>query len=248
MNTTPEPQTETRSSHAHVLIGDGHLRGRHDELEQFRTLLARIERDRIEELSILGDLFELWLAIDDAMPRWQHETLNDLYTLRDRGVKLRYAIGNKDYFVSQWNRKHGLFDSVIDEPERVESPQGLLYLAHGDRVNQRDRQYQLWRKISRSTPATALALALPPSWLGKLGQWMAVKMETTNSNHKIGFPEEELRARASELPPGKAIQFYGHFHVHHDLSIGDKRVITLPFLAEENAGLIVDHAGIRRYP
>lgn len=230
------------------MIGDGHFRGGRDELHRWSRLLDRAQADGMEELSILGDLFELWLALDDVMPAWQHAMLKPLRRLRDQGIHLRYAVGNKDYFVEGWNRTRELFHNVIVNPMRLSSPLGPLYLAHGDLVNDKDTQYRAWRAVSRSLPVRALARAMPSTWLRRVGDQLAKQLEGTNRSHKMYFPERALEARARELPSGPATQIYGHFHVYRELHFGEKRVITLPFLATENAGVWIDGQGIRRYP
>ncbi|MEO0459707.1 MAG: hypothetical protein AAF219_02600 [Myxococcota bacterium] len=233
---------------SHLVIGDGHFRGGEDEMHRWSRLLDRAHADGMEELSILGDLFELWLALDDVMPRWQHAILEPLHRLRGQGVRLRYAVGNKDYFVEAWNETAKLFHSVIVDPMSLNSPHGPLYLSHGDLVNDEDTQYRAWHSFSRSLPARIVARALPASWLRGVGDRLAKQLEGTNRTHKMYFPERALEARAKELPPGPATQIYGHFHVYRELHFGEKRVITLPFLSTENAGVWIDQKGIRRYP
>ncbi len=232
---------------AHLLIGDGHYRGLDDERARWFRLVEAVERAGIEEFSILGDFFELWLAVDGAMPRWQHDMLAPLQRLKERGVSLRYVVGNKDYFVDEWNRKHGLFDRVIGGVETVPSAQGPLHLAHGDLVNHADRQYRAWRAFSRSLPLRLLARSLPKRTLRRIGERIAKRLESTNLSHKSYYPEEQLAARARELGETPGTQIYGHFHVYRELEVGPVRVITLPFLATENAGVLVDERGFHRW-
>ncbi|MEL6546515.1 MAG: hypothetical protein AAFQ82_17945, partial [Myxococcota bacterium] len=227
--------------------GDGHYTGTEEQRTRWYRLLDKIRADSIDEFSIMGDFYELWLALDGAMPLWQNEMLKPLYALRDAGVTLRYVIGNKDYFVEDWNRRECLFHSVIDGSERIDSAQGPLYLAHGDLVNHADTQYRRWRAFSRSWGVSLFARALPRSTLLKLGERVAKKLESTNRTHKMYYPLDQLEARARELPAGPATQIYGHFHTHRELHFDDKRVITLPFLLTENAGVLVDDRGFHRF-
>ncbi|MEM6734239.1 MAG: hypothetical protein AAF658_21930, partial [Myxococcota bacterium] len=161
----------------HILVGDGHYRGAPGELERWSALVARVEAHGVQAFSILGDFFELWLAVDGVMPPWQHSMLEPVRALKERGVTLRYVIGNKDYFVAEWNRRHALFDEVVDGTVVVPSPSGPLHLAHGDLVNYADTQYRRWRAFSRSWPVRALARALPNRWLRSLGERVAQGLE-----------------------------------------------------------------------
>ncbi|MEM6531723.1 MAG: hypothetical protein AAF654_03835 [Myxococcota bacterium] len=232
---------------SHVLVGDGHYRGTTQERAQWTRLVGKLIADQVSEFSVMGDFFELWIGLRGVMPRWQSEMLEELEPLKRAGTRIRYVIGNKDYFVEEWNARSGLFDAVVDGVEVCPSPQGDLHLAHGDLVNRADRQYRTWRAFSRSWPIRTLARILPRPALSALGSKLSKTLESTNKTHKMYFPEDELEARARELPPGPATQIYGHFHVHRELRFDEKRVITLPFLATENAGVLVDDHGFHRY-
>lgn len=235
----------------HLVIGDGHYFGADDEPARWSALLAAASVTRVTEISILGDFFELWLGLSGLETPWQEKLWAPLRELKSRGVKLRYVVGNKDFFVKEWNQRHQLFDAVIEKSVTLESaagPLGLIHLAHGDLVNRADRQYRAWRAFSRSMPVQFKIKLLPRRWLARLGEKAAAKMQTTNRYHKSYFPEDQLRARARELPPGLATMIYGHFHAFHELQEGDKKIITLPFLGAENAGVLITSSGIHRFP
>ncbi len=225
----------------HFLVGDGHFVGAAHELPKWTALLAKAEGAR--EISILGDMFELWLGLDGLETEWQRALFAPLFALKKQKVTLRYVVGNKDFFVREWNQRRGLFDEVIDKS--VALPGGL-YLAHGDLVNTQDKQYRAWRAFSRSWFTRGLMQAWPRQSLARLGADVAERMKSTNTYHKSYFPEAELRARARELPSGLATQIYGHFHVHKELVEGDKRIVTLPFLGGEWAGLALEGNVIRK--
>jgi UDP-2,3-diacylglucosamine pyrophosphatase LpxH len=123
----------------------------------------------------------------------------------------------------------------------------VLHLAHGDLVNRADRQYRTWRAVSRSGPLPWLVRALPRRFVGRRAERIAERMKGTNLYHKSYFPEDQLRARARELPAGRATLVLGHFHEHHVIEEGDKTVVTLPFLGAENAGVLVTARGLERF-
>ncbi len=95
-------------------------------------------------------------------------------------------------------------------------------MADGDLVNHADRQYRAWRAFSRSGLVQVMINSLPQSWLARLGEKTAAKMQSTNRYHKSYFPEDQLRARARDLPPGSATLIYGHFHAFQELVEGEK--------------------------
>jgi UDP-2,3-diacylglucosamine hydrolase len=231
---------------SHFLIADGHFHGAAHEPALLATLVGQASARGMTELSILGDLFDIWLGLAGLDKPWHARLLAPLYDIKQAGVRLRYVVGNRDYFLKEWNERHQLFDTVVDGEERLDSPQGPLLLAHGDLVNRADRPYRRWRAFSRSTPLALVARILPRSTLERIAAKVAEKLGATNRFHKSYFPETELRARARELPTGALTLVFGHFHEHHDLIEGDKRIITLPFLGGENSGILVTPAGFER--
>jgi UDP-2,3-diacylglucosamine pyrophosphatase LpxH len=233
---------------SHLVVGDGHYFGAPDEPDRWSSLLRQATATGVTEISILGDFFELWLGLPGLETEWQERLWVPLRELKARGVRLRYVVGNKDYFIREWNQRHQLFDAVVEKNVSLDGPAGPLHLAHGDLVNRADHQYRAWRAFSRSLPVQLKIKFLPRRWLAKLGEKAAAKMQSTNRYHKSYFPEDQLRARARELPPGPATMIYGHFHAFHELTEGDKKIITLPFLGAENAGVLITAGGIRRFP
>ena len=233
---------------SHLIVGDGHYFGAPDEPERWSSLLSAATQAGVTEISILGDFFELWLGLSGLETPWQEKLWAPLREMKSRGVKLRYVVGNKDFFVKEWNQRHQLFDAVIEKSVTLDSLAGPLFLSHGDLVNHADRQYRAWRAFSRSAPVQLMIKSLPRGWLARLGEKTAVKMQSTNRYHKSYFPEDQLRARARELPPGPATMIYGHFHSFHELQESDKKIITLPFLGAENAGVLITSSGIHRFP
>jgi hypothetical protein len=88
---------------------------------------------------------------------------------------------------------------------------------------------------------------MPRRFVGRRAERIAERMKGTNLYHKSYFPEDQLRARARELPAGRATLVVGHFHEHHVIEEGDKTVVTLPFLGAENAGVLVTASGLERF-
>ena len=232
----------------HLIIADGHYTNAPHERARWEQLLHQASAAGVRELSILGDFFELWVALPGAMPSWQQAFVDALRPLQQQGVKVRYVMGNKDYYIAQWNRHAAVFAEVVEVATTIASPVGPVHLEHGDLVNQADRAYQRWRRFSRSRPLHLLGRLLPRWAMRPLANGLARWLKGTNRVHKSYFPEMALRQRARAMPPGPLTLMFGHFHSHKVLQEGDKRIITLPFLATDNAGLWIDRRGISLFP
>lgn len=232
--------------YAHLLIGDGHFRGAAHETDAFTGLLEEACRQGATEVSILGDFLDLWVALPGTIAPGEAALVAVLRTFKARGVKLRYVVGNRDYLLSEWNAREALFDEVIEERVTLATPLGPLHLAHGDLVNLADRQYRRWRAFSRGPLLHALAYALPRPTMLRLAEAMAARLKRTNQQHKSYFPEDALRHYARSLGDAPATLVFGHFHQHRDFVEGNKRIVTLPFLGGDNAGILVTPQGLTR--
>lgn len=219
----------------HLIIADGHYCGDPDEAPRFAALLEKAVALGAREVSILGDLFELWLGLEGMEDANQAPVLKALWDLKEQGVRLRYVIGNKDFFLEEWNARHGLFDEVCAKRWERDG----LVLQHGDLVNARDRPYRLWRWFVRARGTAALAKLLPRSFLARLAAALSRRLRHTNRYHKSYFPEAMLRAAAARERQGTTLVF-GHFHQHRAFAHQGVAVVTLPFLGGENAGVLFD--------
>ncbi len=231
----------------HLIIGDGHYVDNPPQQKQWKSLVDHACAEGCNEISILGDFFELWIGIKGLEDPWQDKFFAPLRRAAEQGVRLRYVMGNKDYFIRQWNKRHQLFHEVCENSLRLESPQGPIVLAHGDLVNLKDRQYRLWRSFSRSLIFSVMIRLLPKKWIRALGDKTATAMQSTNTRHKSYFPKSQLERCAANQRGPATIMIYGHFHTHTDFFHGAHRIITLPFLGAENTGIWIDEEGIKLF-
>ncbi len=237
---------QPKAPYAHLLIGDGHYRGEPGEAMALTRLLTRALAQGATELSILGDFFDLWVALPQTQAPGETPLVTVLRSFKARGLKLRYVVGNRDYLVPEWNTREHLFDEVVTESVTLDTPAGLLHLAHGDLVNLADRPYRSWRAFSRGPLVHGLAHALPKRAMLALANRMAQRLKHTNQRHKSYFPEAALRDYARRLPDAPATLVFGHFHLHREFTEGNKHIVTLPYLGGDNAGVLITSTGLHR--
>ena len=229
-----------------AFIGDVHLDQDDELLGPFLRWLDHLETT-CGGLVFIGDLFNLWLG-DRSMER-PHQTavVGRLARLRERGMAVTYIEGNRDYRVG--DAYAGLaFDEVVAESWTTRVGMTRIWAAHGDLVNVRDHQYQIWRQFSRWAPAWRLFTLLPSGsrlrWADRIEQ----RMRTTNLAYKATFPESLVRAYGQKaLGQGHALIVLGHFHLERDLPADDGRIVVLPAWREEGRFLRVDQSGNARF-
>ncbi len=180
------------------------------------ALLALLDRaiERAPDLLVMGDLFLAWLGPDRFWTPLQREVMQRLERLSQQGARVRFVVGNRDYLVPQSPRLRALFEAIYEDEALIEVGGQPTLVLHGDGLNPQDWPYLLWRRLSRSGPATAALLRLP----GVLGRGLATaverRMSSMNPQYKRGplpqAPFAALSRRAEHKGARRAL--VGHFH------------------------------------
>jgi UDP-2,3-diacylglucosamine hydrolase len=194
-----------------ALLGDAHLRENDPELDAFIRFLETLPRD-IRTLVILGDLFAAWIGREDLLRPHQDRVVGALRRLRARGCRLLYVEGNHDFFLAPLYGGDP-FDRVAPEDLDLKGAGRALHLAHGDRVNHRDRQYLAWRALSKSRLFFRAFNLLPAGARQRLVDALERSLARTNMEFRGGFPYGECEAYArARIRAGTDLLVFGHFH------------------------------------
>nr|WP_206370849.1 UDP-2,3-diacylglucosamine diphosphatase [Solimonas marina] len=142
-----------------MLLSDLHLPNEPSPLrEGFLHFLAGPAR-KAEAVYILGDLFEYWVGDDVGLVDYAPE-IKALRDLTDRGVRVHFMAGNRDFLVGQrFAAATGV--TLLEDPLVVTLGGVPTLLSHGDRYCTDDRGYQRWRRFSRNRVAQWLFRRLP---------------------------------------------------------------------------------------
>lgn len=225
-----------------VFVGDVHLESGDAALEDFLSFLDRVGRTAAR-IVLMGDLFNLWVARAELERPHQVRVIDRLVELRARGIVVRYIEGNRDYRVG---RRHsgGALDDSTDNSLVEEFGGHRVFAAHGDLVNVADRQYRLWRRLSRSQLFWAAFRMVPRARRVRMAEALEARMRSTNLAFKQEFPEQAVRGYAAELfAAGHDIVVLGHFHTERDLTLENDgprgRILVLPEWRESRRHLEV---------
>ncbi|MDH5752018.1 MAG: hypothetical protein OEZ59_06330 [Deltaproteobacteria bacterium] len=205
------PPAGTR--HVHV-VADAHLGDPASPAEPFLEMLRELEGPGL--CVVLGDLFQVWLALPGFWDAQAGRVLEGLEQLRSRGVRTVLVVGNREFFLPRDKallQRRGLpFDEVCHDGFLLDwQGRGSLF-THGDIINRADSAYLRWRALSRSAPLEWLFRLLP----GRLAQGLAQRLERTirqtNMSHRLHLPEQDLRDFARLAPADCQAIYAGHFH------------------------------------
>lgn len=198
-----------------LFISDVHL-GRADretDREVERDLIACLEhhREEVEQLYILGDLFDEYIEYRRLVPKGYVRLLGLVAGWTDAGVPVTYLVGNHDpWHIDYFEKELGV--QVVFEPIRRQHHGQCLHLGHGDAVadaSARSRWLKSW--LRHPLPVWLYRSLLP----GDAGMWLASTVNKTFGKREIDRDlVERLRVRARRiLRDGSAdVVIFGHSH------------------------------------
>lgn len=179
-----------------AFISDIHLaRERPAAFELFEKFM--VASRRLEQLYILGDLFDYWVG-DDGAETLGYTAVEELIRKAvDARVRVFFLHGNRDFLVGeQFLRRTGC--ELLPDPSIVSLYGRNFLLSHGDSLCTDDVKHQEWRKSTHSPQwkseflkqpledriSTAIALRRH-SETGKLGKDLAIMDVTQTAVEKL---------------------------------------------------------------
>ncbi|MEM9723011.1 MAG: UDP-2,3-diacylglucosamine diphosphatase [Bacteroidota bacterium] len=216
------------------IVSDLHLGApNHEESlkreKHFVQFLREAEND-IQELYLLGDIFDFWFEYKRAIPKGFVRILGKLAELSDKGIPIHIFSGNhdlwyKDYLIQE------IGAIIHHKPLRRDFFSHSFYLAHGDGLGPGDHGYKFMKRVITHPISKWLFSLLHPDWgiglaLGISG--MSRKHQRTVSpypaNEFLG-EKEYLLIHSKELlqtEPDISHFVYGHRHILRKFPIQDR--------------------------
>jgi UDP-2,3-diacylglucosamine hydrolase len=196
-----------------VFASDVHLSAAHPATtEAFFAFVDAAVAGRTGRFVLLGDLFEYWLGDDDADDALAFDVAARLRSLADRGVRLSFMPGNRDFLVGPaFANAAGL--EILGDPH-AETIGGLsLLLSHGDSLCTDDVDYQRFRAMVRQPAWQAAFLARPMAERRTMVQGARRESEAAKQVKSAGIMDVNGAAVTSLLDahPGTVL-VHGHTH------------------------------------
>lgn len=225
-----------------ALLADLHLGQVEGDWQRFADLVDSLPSRGVGELVLVGDVFRTLVGLPRFWSSSVRAGLALLARLRQRGVRVVWVEGNRDFFLDT-----EAMDPYRDRfvPAYGFTAGGRRFLVeHGDLVNRRDRQYLLWRAISKSRWAFWGARLIP----GPLAQKIVTKTEQalakTNFSFRRKLPEADLvREARRHFSCGVDVVFWGHFHRFWAFAEGPKQAFVVPAWQEQGVVVYIEPDG-----
>ena len=196
-------------------ISDVHLGlgPRSEERDKENRLLALFQNilSTTDELYIVGDLFDFWFEYRTVIPKGFHRTLAALQAFTDRGIPVKFLVGNHDCWTKDFFSDE-LGMEVHMTPFEANIQGRRVYLHHGDGLAANDLGYRLIKPVLRNRLAIWLYRWLHPDIGVPLARGSSRTSRTYTSQKDYGEEEGLLRFARERIQEGVHIVVMGHHH------------------------------------
>lgn len=143
-----------------LFISDLHLQAAHPRTTQAFLDFLQTRAIQVQQLYLLGDLFEYWAGDDDLETPYNSAIAAAIRQVSAAGVQVFWIAGNRDFLVGDgFAQAAGL--SMLPDPSVISVAGRRLAIAHGDAQCTDDLAYMQFRAQVRQPQWQAQFLALP---------------------------------------------------------------------------------------
>ena len=234
-----------------VFISDLHISSAADpKLDLLKSFLDKCALYRVNDLFLVGDIFDLWIADRAHFTKTYSDVIAKLTHLKTLGITIHYFEGNHDLDLKlYWEEQLG-FD-VQESAAHYRLGDLEVRVEHGDQMDPSDRGYLFLRWFLRTGFMRFMGRHLPDGVVRWIGRRASHASRDYTTQVKV-VSEEQVRAkihaharRAYQVKPFDLL-VTGHVHVAEDRVLDGKfRCIGLGTWLKEALVLDVQGANVR---
>ena len=193
-----------------LIISDLHLTNVEGDKVNFFNKFCEHYASEVDQLFILGDLFNTWLGDDVSLT--SHKAIISTLKELTKETKVFVMVGNRDFLLSQsFEAETGC--TLINEPYQLEHNTKKFLLIHGDSLCTDDINYQKLKRVLRNPLVQYIFLHLPKNIRLKLtGQLRkkSVEAQSYKSSKIMDVNQQTTDLLMSKYPGYELI--HGHTH------------------------------------
>lgn len=191
-----------------IFVADTHLSEANPRKTGLFTDFLSTQARSVDQLYLLGDIFEYWLGPRHLELSEHGATLSKLKELVERGVEVFFLGGNRDFlFDSRTARRFGI--RVLGVPGVIVLGGRRFYLTHGEELMSVSCRHSIYRLVVRNPLSLALLRKLP-CWCSKPLAESFRKLSAGRRKYATSQPSPRQLMRASSRGVDEII--CGHFH------------------------------------
>ena len=208
-----------------VHLGAPAFKNNHEREMLFARWLDSINED-VQELYLLGDIFDFWWEYKKVVPRGFTRILGRIANLTDRGIPVHFFPGNHDLWVFDYLPSE--IGVIVHRSEIIkEFGTKKFFLAHGDGLDAGDKGYIRLKKIFTNKKLQWWFSRLHPNF----ALHIAHKWSGSSRTSKLQEKEEEFNVNidgmykfAQEYLKKEPIDYFifGHRHKMVNIPLNEK--------------------------
>jgi len=173
-------------------------------------------------LYLLGDVFDFWFEYKHVAPRGFTRFLGKISEMSDMGIEIHFFIGNHDIWIFDYlSKETGAI--IHKEPYVTEIEGKKFFLAHGDGLGDKSKQFKLIRYIFHNKLCQALFASIHPRWGIGLAHFWSRSSRQNGLKKPAGYLGEDKESLVlfskKYLEQDNSIDYFvfGHRHILLDL-------------------------------
>lgn len=203
-------------SKAVYFLSDAHLGAEEEEKEKLKEEKLIFFLDRVNEegelLYLVGDMFEFWFEYKDVIPKEHFRVLAKFKQLVDRGIKIKYVVGNHDFWLADFLPKIigiPIFKHSIDTVHQGKR----IFISHGDGLAKGDFGYRILKKVLRNRLNISLYRQIPPDLSYRLAKFVARRSRGWVQKRDTSYLKEYESFAEDKIKQGFDAVILAHTHV-----------------------------------
>lgn len=209
-----------------LFISDLHLSPARPELTQLACDFLSQQQGQVDELYILGDIFNTWLG-DDLVPAEFNAFVDALKRLTSCGIRLFLMVGNRDFMLGKAFAAE-VGGTLIDDGYPLILGQQKAQLMHGDSLCIDDISYQRYRRVVRNRFLQWCFLRLPARFRNNISDKIIAKSRQKKQSKTamiMDVNQAEVRQYFTKQHIGLLIHGHTHRPAIHPLESADGRSV-----------------------
>lgn len=207
-----------------LFISDLHLSPARPELTQLACDFLDSQSGQVEEIYILGDIFNTWLG-DDLVPTAFQPFVKSLQKLSASGIKLFLMVGNRDFMLGK-DFARDIGATLLQDAYQLEIGRQRTLLMHGDTLCIDDIGYQRYRRVVRNRFLQWCFLRLPARSRQRISDRIIAKSKQ-KKQFKTAMIMDVNQTEVRRVIQAEHIDLLIHGHTHrpaiHEVELsGDK--------------------------
>ncbi|MDR2511756.1 MAG: UDP-2,3-diacylglucosamine diphosphatase [Bacteroidales bacterium] len=188
-------------------------------------------RQRIQEIFLLGDIFDFWFEYKKVVPKGFVRLFGTLAQLSDEGINIHYFKGNHDFGIDNYFEKE-LGVNMYSGNHIFDINGKIFFVGHGDGYGKGGYFYKILKKMFNSQFCQKIFASIHPRIGLGLANYFSGKSRNKNecnkTRHCVSNEMLEMQVlldyskKILEKNPEIDYFIFGHYHTPVEIKLNDK--------------------------